>query len=408
MAAYKFLLPALLDVWLTWCYLVSGKPGSPQEDERQQQADEPKLVVHPREHHFELPKPMSFDEYCRTFGKEYATAGERLARHKRYTDRLVKSLRSQVAYLLGMRDDFLGVTQYSDLTDEERAQVCPLCYASQSGEQGAIPCGGDGGEHPAPLEPMSYAVSSDGQSSLYLRSSAGTPGVSAPIKIELPDSRCLSAVKDQGKCGSCYIFATVAALEYMFCKHNGRPIAFSEQYVVDCGPSDGLNGCYGDSPHSVLRFSARWGIHSLDGYPNTGKQGVCPCTRNTTRAAYRLSSEEVVDVSYLLWPSLLRRGVPVIVSIFVRDRDFLDYAGGVASPPCGTDLNGHSLLLVGMDHDDGGLYYKFRNSFGEKWGENGHYHLRARCRCFTLMGAVPADMMKNDERSAITENAPVL
>jgi hypothetical protein len=134
--------PAGSLVGLLLLCMLAGAAAEAQADEQPQQADELKLVLPDDvEHRFEVPKSMSFDEYCRTFGKEYATTGERLARHKLFPDRLVSVLRSQVAYLVGARATFLKLTQFSDLTDEELAQLCPACYASPSASTGRVQSG---------------------------------------------------------------------------------------------------------------------------------------------------------------------------------------------------------------------------------------------------------------------------
>jgi hypothetical protein len=106
-----------------------------QGDERAgQQVAEPKLVrPDDVEYQFEVPEPMSFDGYCAKFGKQYAAESERLMREKVY---LAMALRSQVAYLLGAQDYFLGPTPFSDRTREEQSRVCPSCFANRSKDEG--------------------------------------------------------------------------------------------------------------------------------------------------------------------------------------------------------------------------------------------------------------------------------
>jgi hypothetical protein len=388
--------PAGSLVGLLLLCMLAGAAAEAQADEQPQQANEPKLVrPDDVERLFEVPKPMSFDEYCRTFGKEYATTGEQLARHKLYTDRLVNSLRSQVAYLLGTRNDFLAISYYSDWTDDERARICPGCYASQSDEneqsQTTSSIGGeDHYQTETRLKPMSELFVGSGQR-------WSTSGAGAPIRVALPRPDCMNAVRHQYTCNSCYAFSVIAALEYLHCKIHG-PIAFSEQFIVDCGSNSGLtglDGCWGGSNDGAIMFSSRWGIHLRDRWPYVGHEQGCPYSRFSAAATHRLKSSGIIYKSPDLWPSLLQQGTPVIVGVYIAGRNFIEYGGGVVSPPCNRDF-GHSMLLVGMGHVNGEPYYKFRNSQGGEWGENGHYYLRTDSRCFLRGGVIPDGFTENE------------
>ena len=56
----------------------------------------------------------------------------------------------------------------------------------------------------------------------------------------------VTPIKDQGKCGSCYAFSAVAAIESLSFLVNGTAGAdLSEQQIVDCSGSHGNLGCNG-------------------------------------------------------------------------------------------------------------------------------------------------------------------
>ena len=55
----------------------------------------------------------------------------------------------------------------------------------------------------------------------------------APSAYDWRDYNRVSAVKDQGSCGSCWAFATVANLEGLYAKEKGVINTFSEQMLVD-------------------------------------------------------------------------------------------------------------------------------------------------------------------------------
>jgi C1A family cysteine protease len=48
----------------------------------------------------------------------------------------------------------------------------------------------------------------------------------------------LTAVKDQGSCGSCWTFSATGALEGAHAIKSGKLLAFSEQQIVDCQKED--------------------------------------------------------------------------------------------------------------------------------------------------------------------------
>lgn len=53
----------------------------------------------------------------------------------------------------------------------------------------------------------------------------------------------MTPVKQQGVCGSCWAYATIAALEALHKKKTGENIDLSEQQLVDCSRGYGNFGC---------------------------------------------------------------------------------------------------------------------------------------------------------------------
>lgn len=60
----------------------------------------------------------------------------------------------------------------------------------------------------------------------------GVEGVAA--SIDWRQKGAVAPIKDQGQCGSCWAFSTIAALEGLNAVKSGKLTEFSEQALVDC------------------------------------------------------------------------------------------------------------------------------------------------------------------------------
>lgn len=74
--------------------------------------------------------------------------------------------------------------------------------------------------------------------------------VSAPVDW----SSKLNAVKDQGSCGSCWSFSTIAGTEGRYSVKYGKKVVLSEQQLVDCSSAYGNAGCNGGLAKSGYQY----------------------------------------------------------------------------------------------------------------------------------------------------------
>lgn len=94
----------------------------------------------------------------------------------------------------------------------------------------------------------------------------------------------VTGVKSQGKCGSCWAFASNGALEGAYFLKYGQLKSFSEQNILDCvRPYN--DGCYDGNSHMAWNFiHANDGVSANNVYPYVAKKGRCQSKPKDSRA----------------------------------------------------------------------------------------------------------------------------
>jgi C1A family cysteine protease len=184
--------------------------------------------------------------------------------------------------------------------------------------------------------------------------------------------------QSQGRCGSCWAFATVAALEGNYQKNFRDYLAFSPQQLVDC---DSYNaGCNGGWPTYSLRYVKEKGVIYENAYPYiSGVTNLAyNCQYSQNKPNFILDSYQVCDFgsctrNQILY--MLSFGPVIGVVNGEANGVFQNYGGGVLNPASCGNIN-HAVVIAGYDYDSTGGYYIVRNSWGTNWGEKGYYRIR--------------------------------
>lgn len=229
----------------------------------------------------------------------------------------------------------------------------------------------------------------------------------------------ISPVKNQGRCGSCWAFATTNALEAFMRSKNYSIDRLSEQELVDCSWQN--HGCNGGFMHKAFDFIIEnKGLVSDSDYPynaRTNKCGVCKCPDNHIKdkdiyeqnfidnsccdkdscdcddCSNKLNFNETlhlnkVNGSYLkeyefnVPKSIIDRILslqisPITIAVDASSIYFRYYKKGVIDIKINeTQQLNHAVLLVGYGFDDNGLYWIIQNSWGSDWGDNGFCKIR--------------------------------
>jgi hypothetical protein len=172
-----------------------------------------------------------------------------------------------------------------------------------------------------------------------------------------------SEVKNQGSCGSCWSFASIALAENL-----GFQTDLSEQELVSCVSG---SSCAGGNYADALNYLT-WGVVGESCFPYLNSNG--DCSMKCGNASFY---EKLSGVSNFLWGqatvdllrSYLTQG-PLVVYMLVPLG--WNYSGGVYdyTGPEIPEYNAHAILVVG--YSDGQQAFLFKNSWGASWGEGGY------------------------------------
>ncbi len=185
----------------------------------------------------------------------------------------------------------------------------------------------------------------------------------------------LGPVMNQGNCGSCVAFATIATLEAQASISAGVPWlhpTFSPQTLFSCG---GASCATGWMPEDAASFLQSTGVPDEACMPyvsgSTGADVSCnqKCGDSDARslkiAGYSTPSSYGGSVDAV--KAALKNG-PLVTTLEVYS-DFITYSSGVYQHVTDDIVGGHAVSLVGFD--DSKRAWLIRNSWGAEWGENG-------------------------------------
>ncbi|XP_054154851.1 cathepsin L-like proteinase [Oppia nitens] len=197
------------------------------------------------------------------------------------------------------------------------------------------------------------------------------------VSVTVPDSldwRSLGKVgpiKNQGQCGSCWAFATVAILESRLAIKRGSYRSLSEQEIIDC--TDGYTCAVGGNIQMALKTLNRLGgIEADSDYPYiSGDKHKNQCAYQSVKTVAQVGTSyiNVQDGESGMQQSVYMNG-PLYVHVHVNE-NFQHYRSGVFSDQnCDQQIN-HAVSIVGY----GPGYWLIRNSWDTWWGEQGYIRL---------------------------------
>ncbi|XP_040188014.1 cathepsin S-like isoform X2 [Rana temporaria] len=191
-----------------------------------------------------------------------------------------------------------------------------------------------------------------------------------PDSIDWRTKDCVTEVKYQGECASCWSFSATGALECQMKLKTGKLQSLSEQELVDCSGSYGNYGCKGGWVENAIKYVTEHGLALESSYPYEGKEGTC---RSAPTAATCRAFKMLSYGNELLLQNAVGTVGPVSVLIDSSQQSFYLYKNGVYyDPKCNPRNLIHAVLAVGYDKENGAAYWLVKNSWGLGWGEQGY------------------------------------
>ena len=207
--------------------------------------------------------------------------------------------------------------------------------------------------------------------------------IQIPKTVDWVASGAVSAVKDQGLCGSSWAFSTIATLESAYKLAKGKQLLFSEQELINCN-KDTNHGCKGGNYYLAMQWiQQNGGISEESVYPYhlftyfdvsdftpvDSKFDKCDLASYNQTTVSIKSINNVPQFSDAEFTYALSMQ-PLSVSISASCVDFQFYSEGVFSDIKCSGMQKelkHAVTVVGYNN----ISYTIKNSWGTTWGNNG-------------------------------------
>ena len=318
------------------------------------------------------------------FAKDYETEVHEARARNNFETRLEKLAAANAA---NGGVEVFGVTEHADREPGARAYARGRRARVPASERPASPSRVD-------LEPV------EGASHAFVDWRADSRGV-------------VSAVKNQGQCGSCWAFSATEQVESQLVLAGAPQVELSTQQVASCTADPQLmccDGCAGGDPTAAYEYLA-WASHKGGLAPDAWwpyEQGLTPdevceapaCTKTCDKDVSQLPADfgyvgpyaKVSGYAYAIpecdvgacddqdTDQLAARLEASPLSVCLNAGAWDDYTGGVLSEAAcgghGADDVDHCVQLVGYNKTEpDNSYWIVRNSWSTSWGEDGYIYL---------------------------------
>ncbi|XP_041353230.1 cathepsin F-like [Gigantopelta aegis] len=202
---------------------------------------------------------------------------------------------------------------------------------------------------------------------------ARIPDVDIPESFDWRKHNAVTAVKNQGSCGSCWAFSTTGNIEGQWAIHKQKLLSLSEQELVDCDKLD--DGCGGGLPSNAYKAIMKLGgLESEKAYKYEGDDEKC--IFNKTKVVVKINGAVNISSNEKDMAAWLVKNGPISIGINANGMQF--YMGGISHPWrifCNPAHLDHGVLIVGYGVEGSEPFWIIKNSWGPSWGEEGYYRV---------------------------------
>jgi len=203
-----------------------------------------------------------------------------------------------------------------------------------------------------------------------------------PTDVDWRSQGVVSAVKDQGYCGSCWAFAATATLESHVAINSGQLFDFSPQQIAACSPNPDQCGGSGNCKGATAEIAFDY-VASSNGILEEFQYGyseyfavesACNINPSALPKAKITGYKQLSENNYEELMNAVAQVGPIAVSVDASA--WGAYESGIfdgcnqAKP----DID-HAVVLVGYGEDNGQKYWLIRNSWSASWGEAGYIRI---------------------------------
>nr|XP_022321807.1 cathepsin L1-like isoform X2 [Crassostrea virginica] len=192
-----------------------------------------------------------------------------------------------------------------------------------------------------------------------------------PKTVDWRKEGYVTPVKNQRRCGSCWAFSAIGALEGQHFRKTGKLVALSEQNLIDCSKEN--LGCFiGLMDNAYKYISRNGGIDTEESYQYIGKKDTCKFQQSHVGATCT-GFVRVTNGELNLQKAVASVG-PISVAIDASRPSFHLYKEGVYDEEACSRLMSliHAVVVVGYGTFQGKDYWLVKNSWGTSWGMEGY------------------------------------
>lgn len=214
-------------------------------------------------------------------------------------------------------------------------------------------------------------------------SSGNNNGGQSSTSFDWRTKNVVGSIKNQLNCGCCYAFASAAVLESAYAiKTKAKSVTeLSPQQITDCS-ANGNNGCNGGNFNPSVRYVQGQGskLATHASYPYAGRKQTCQTAGLNQITLGNIQYGAIPEGDEKAMADSLVNNGPLFIGLDADSKLFMFYKTGVLSitgcPTRRQDMD-HAMVAVGYGYDTvlKSSYWIIKNSWGEKWGENGYFRL---------------------------------